>query len=59
MIKEIALSLFSVVFMLSCTEKKEAERKVFAENEFKEWAQTPPWDGTVGIVMAQLWRNMR
>ena len=49
MIKEIALSLFSVVFMLSCTEKKEAERKVFAENEFKEWAQTPPmgwnsWD---------------
>ena len=49
MIKEIALSLFSVVFMLSCTEKKEAERKAFAENEFKEWAQTPPmgwnsWD---------------
>lgn len=49
MVRKIVLSLFSVVFIFSCTEKKEAERKVFAKNEFKEWALTPPmgwnsWD---------------
>ena len=49
MIKNIALGLLALALAASCTEKKETERKVFAKNEFKEWAQTPPmgwnsWD---------------
>lgn len=47
--KNIVLGLLAWILMSSCAAKKEVERVVFAENEFKEWALTPPmgwnsWD---------------
>lgn len=47
--KKLTLGLLALTLLCACTEKKEPDRKVFAENEFKEWAQTPPmgwnsWD---------------